>query len=191
MHAVKLEGGIEYAEHVSLLTKSGIPVMGHIGFTPQSEHALGGYKVQGRGSTCDKLYKDADALERAGAFACLLELVPNNVARQITDNLEIPTVGIGAGPYCDAQILVWADMAGFSAPKSKPIGVAPSYLGGDINKSDDKSDAQKSTARLELSRVPKFVKRYANLSDVLYKAVLEYADDVKSGKYPGPDHCYE
>jgi 3-methyl-2-oxobutanoate hydroxymethyltransferase len=111
-HAVKLEGGAEMADQVRLLTRSGIPVMAHIGFTPQSEHTLGGYRVQGRGDTGGRLMTDARALEEAGAFACVMEMVPGDVAADITAALSIPTVGIGAGPTCDAQVLVWQDMAG-------------------------------------------------------------------------------
>src|SRR5664280_850029 len=111
-HAVKLEGGKEMAPHVELLTTSGIPVMGHVGFTPQSEHTLGGYRIQGRGVAGDDVVEDALALERAGAFAVVLEMVPQAVAARVTETLSIPTVGIGAGPHCDAQILVWQDFAG-------------------------------------------------------------------------------
>jgi 3-methyl-2-oxobutanoate hydroxymethyltransferase len=111
-HAVKLEGGTEMAPQVQLLTHSGIPVMAHIGFTPQSEHTLGGYRVQGRGETRRRLLADAEALEAAGAFACVLEMVPGDVAAEITKTLRIPTIGIGAGADCDAQVLVWQDMAG-------------------------------------------------------------------------------
>jgi 3-methyl-2-oxobutanoate hydroxymethyltransferase len=111
-HAVKLEGGAEMASQVELLTRSGIPVMAHIGFTPQSEHNLGGYRVQGRGETGQRLLADAKALESAGAFALVMEMVPGDVAAEITAGLSIPTVGIGAGVRCDAQVLVWQDMAG-------------------------------------------------------------------------------
>jgi 3-methyl-2-oxobutanoate hydroxymethyltransferase len=111
-HAVKLEGGAEMASQVQLLTRSGIPVMAHIGFTPQSEHNLGGYRVQGRGETGRRLLADAQALEQAGAFAVVMEMVPGDVAAEITKSLQIPTVGIGAGVDCDAQVLVWQDMAG-------------------------------------------------------------------------------
>src|SRR6476646_7115862 len=111
-HAVKLEGGAEMAPQVELLTRSGIPVMAHIGFTPQSEHNLGGYRVQGRGETGRRLLADAQALEAAGAFAVVMEMVPGDVAAEITKTLSIPTVGIGAGVDCDAQVLVWQDMAG-------------------------------------------------------------------------------
>jgi 3-methyl-2-oxobutanoate hydroxymethyltransferase len=111
-HCVKLEGGAEMSGQVELLTKGGIPVMAHIGFTPQSEHTLGGYRVQGRDGTGDKLMADAKALEAAGAFAVVMEMVPGDVAAQITKTLAIPTIGIGAGNQCDAQVLVWQDMAG-------------------------------------------------------------------------------
>jgi 3-methyl-2-oxobutanoate hydroxymethyltransferase len=111
-HAVKLEGGAEMAGQVELLTSSGIPVMAHIGFTPQSEHNLGGYRVQGRGETGRRLVADAKAMEDAGAFALVLEMVPGDVAAEITKTLAIPTIGIGAGVDCDAQVLVWQDMAG-------------------------------------------------------------------------------
>src|SRR3954466_4951551 len=111
-HAVKLEGGAEMADQVRLLTRSGIPVMAHIGFTPQSEHNLGGYRVQGRGETGRRLLADAEAMEAAGAFACVMEMVPGDVAAEITKTLSIPTIGIGAGVDCDAQVLVWQDMAG-------------------------------------------------------------------------------
>jgi 3-methyl-2-oxobutanoate hydroxymethyltransferase len=111
-HAVKLEGGEEMVPQVELLTRSGIPVMAHIGFTPQSEHSLGGYRVQGRGDTARLLVDSAKALEAAGAFALVMEMVPGDVAAQVTKELAIPTIGIGAGAECDAQVLVWQDMAG-------------------------------------------------------------------------------
>jgi len=111
-HAVKLEGGAEMAPQVELLTRSGIPVMAHIGFTPQSEHNLGGYRVQGRGETGRRLLSDAQAMEAAGAFSVVMEMVPGDVAAEITKTLSIPTIGIGAGVDCDAQVLVWQDMAG-------------------------------------------------------------------------------
>jgi 3-methyl-2-oxobutanoate hydroxymethyltransferase len=111
-HAVKLEGGLPMVPQVQLLTDGGIPVMAHIGFTPQSEHNLGGYRVQGRGETGDGLIEAAEALEAAGAFALVMEMVPGEVAAEITKRLAIPTIGIGAGRDCDAQVLVWQDMAG-------------------------------------------------------------------------------
>ncbi len=111
-HAVKLEGGAEMAPQVELITQAGIPVMAHIGFTPQSEHNLGGYRVQGRGDTGRRLLADAQAMEAAGAFAVVMEMVPGDVAAEITKTVTIPTIGIGAGVDCDAQVLVWQDMAG-------------------------------------------------------------------------------
>jgi 3-methyl-2-oxobutanoate hydroxymethyltransferase len=111
-HAVKFEGGERVAEQIRKVTDAGIPVMGHIGFTPQSEHRLGGYRVQGRGDDAKRLLADAHAVEEAGAFGVVLEMVPGDLARQVTAELDIPTVGIGAGPDCDAQVLVWQDMLG-------------------------------------------------------------------------------
>ncbi|MPZ95263.1 MAG: 3-methyl-2-oxobutanoate hydroxymethyltransferase [Propionibacteriales bacterium] len=111
-HAVKLEGGHAVVPQVELLTRSGVPVMAHLGFTPQSEHGLGGYRVQGRGDTAARMVEEAVALEEAGAFALVLEMVPGEAAEQVTAKLSIPTIGIGAGPHCDAQVLVWQDMAG-------------------------------------------------------------------------------
>ena len=117
-HAVKLEGGRRFAAHVEALTSAGVPVMGHIGFTPQSEHNLGGYRVQGRGDAGDQIVADAVALQAAGAFAVVMEMVPAEVAKRVTHELRIPTVGIGAGPDCDAQVLVWQDMAGLRRGKT-------------------------------------------------------------------------
>lgn len=111
-HAVKLEGGAQMRRQVAKLTGNGIPVMAHIGFTPQSEHALGGYRVQGRGATGQRILDDALTLQAAGAFAVVIEMVPGDVAAEVTRQLDIPTIGIGAGPHCDAQVLVWQDMAG-------------------------------------------------------------------------------
>ncbi|TWE12439.1 3-methyl-2-oxobutanoate hydroxymethyltransferase [Rudaeicoccus suwonensis] len=117
-HAVKLEGGKAMVPEVELLVRAGIPVMGHIGFTPQSEHVLGGYRVQGRGDAADQLLEDALALEAAGCFAIVIEMVPTPAAARVTQELHIPTIGIGAGPECDAQVLVWQDMAGLRGGKS-------------------------------------------------------------------------
>jgi 3-methyl-2-oxobutanoate hydroxymethyltransferase len=111
-HAVKLEGGREMAPQIELLSRGGIPVMAHIGFTPQSEHALGGYRVQGRGGTADRILEDARAVQAAGAFAVVMEMVPGDVAAQVTKELVIPTIGIGAGVDCDGQVLVWQDAFG-------------------------------------------------------------------------------
>ncbi|TWP32939.1 3-methyl-2-oxobutanoate hydroxymethyltransferase [Leekyejoonella antrihumi] len=117
-HAVKLEGGTEMAPTVRLITQAGIPVMGHVGFTPQSEHALGGYRVQGRAEAGDELLAAAQAFEDAGAFSVVIEMVPAPAAARVTQALRIPTVGIGAGPDCDAQVLVWQDMAGLRSGKA-------------------------------------------------------------------------
>ena len=117
-HAVKLEGGAAMAPHVKLLTDAGIPVCAHIGFTPQSEHNLGGYRVQGRGDGAAQLVEDAKALEAAGAFAVVMEMVPAPVAAEVTKTLRISTVGIGAGIDCDAQVLVWQDMLGLNTGKA-------------------------------------------------------------------------
>ncbi|GAA2038372.1 3-methyl-2-oxobutanoate hydroxymethyltransferase [Terrabacter terrae] len=117
-HAVKLEGGASMAPLVRALTGAGIPVMAHVGFTPQSEHQLGGYRVQGRGDAADALVADARALQDAGAFAVVLEMVPAPVAARVTQSLDIPTVGIGAGAVTDAQVLVWSDFAGLRSGRS-------------------------------------------------------------------------
>ena len=112
VHAVKLEGGRTVVPQVEKIVQAGIPVMGHVGFTPQSEHGLGGYRVQGRGDSAAGLIEDAVALADAGAFAVVLEMVPGDVAAEITKRIPVPTIGIGAGRDCDAQVLVWQDMAG-------------------------------------------------------------------------------
>jgi len=153
--AVKLEGGRRVLPQVALLVESGIPVMGHLGLTPQSVNTLGGYRVQGRGEAGDRLLEDALALQEAGAFALVLEVVPSDLAERVTKELTIPTVGIGAGPGCDAQVLVWTDMAGLTPGPG-----------------------------------PKFLKRYADLRTVLSDAVAAYADDVRAGTYPAPEHGY-
>ncbi|MCF5186508.1 3-methyl-2-oxobutanoate hydroxymethyltransferase [Pseudomonas simiae] len=111
-HAVKLEGGIEMLAQVEKLVGAGIPVMAHIGFTPQAEHQLGGYRIQGKGEDAQSLINLSVAFERAGAFGLLIEMVPGDVATRITETVSIPTVGIGAGVGCDAQVLVWQDMVG-------------------------------------------------------------------------------
>jgi len=155
-HAVKLEGGAEMAPTVKLLTSGGVPVMAHIGFTPQSEHSLGGYRVQGRGDAAAKTIADAEALQEAGAFAVVMEMVPGDVAAEITRRLRIPTIGIGAGPDCDAQVLVWQDMMG-----------------------------------LRSGRMPRFVKQYADLREVMLTAAQAYAEEVAAGVFPGPEHTFE
>jgi 3-methyl-2-oxobutanoate hydroxymethyltransferase len=155
-HAVKLEGGTRSARQIERVVSAGIPVMAHIGFTPQSEHRLGGHRVQGRGSDAEALIADAQAVEDAGAFAVVLEMVPSSVAKQITELLSIPTIGVGAGPHVDGQLMVWTDWAGLTS-----------------------------------GRVPKFVKRYADLRATLTDAVESFREDVAEGRYPAPEHEYE
>ncbi|MER7456417.1 3-methyl-2-oxobutanoate hydroxymethyltransferase [Micromonospora sp. NPDC126480] len=154
-HAVKLEGGRRCADQIAAIVGAGIPVMAHIGFTPQSEHTLGGYRVQGRGDTADEVIADARAVAEAGAFAVVLEMVPGEVAKRITAELSIPTVGIGAGPDTDAQVLVWQDMAG-----------------------------------LRTGKAPRFVKRYTDLAGALGEATRRFADEVRDGEFPGPEHTF-
>jgi 3-methyl-2-oxobutanoate hydroxymethyltransferase len=155
-NGVKLEGGRHMAETVRALVERGIPVMGHLGLTPQSVHALGGYKVQGRESgAADRLLDDARALEAAGACGMVLELVPAAVAKRITGGLTIPTIGIGAGADCDGQVLVLHDMLGLNESFS-----------------------------------PKFLKRYAELGGSVRDAVRVYAEEVRAGRYPGPEHSF-
>ncbi len=124
--AVKLEGGARMAPQVELLTAAGIPVMAHIGLTPQSVNTLSGYRVQGRGEAGQQLMRDALALQAAGAFAVVMEVVPADLAKEITHELHIPTVGIGAGVECDAQVLVWQDMAGLRGA-GKPAKFVKQY----------------------------------------------------------------
>jgi 3-methyl-2-oxobutanoate hydroxymethyltransferase len=114
VHAVKLEGGVRSVAQIERIVGAGIPVMGHIGFTPQSEHGLGGHVVQGRGAGRTQLMDDALAVEAAGAFAVVLEMVPSDIANEVTQALSIPTIGIGAGAGTDGQILVWTDLAGLN-----------------------------------------------------------------------------
>src|SRR6187431_3437577 len=154
-HCVKLEGGREMAPQIELLTRGGIPVMAHIGFTPQSEHALGGYRVQGRGDTAERILADARAVEEAGAFAVVMEMVPGDVAGKVTSELTIPTIGIGAGVDCDGQVLVWQDAFG-----------------------------------LRGGRMARFVKQYADVRGVLLEGARSYADEVRSGAFPGEEHTF-
>jgi 3-methyl-2-oxobutanoate hydroxymethyltransferase len=154
--AVKLEGGRRVVPAVRAIVGAGIPVMGHLGLTPQSVNVLGGLRrVQGRGDAGEELLADARALERAGAFAVVLESVPAELGRRVSAALRIPTVGIGAGPHCDAQIMVWQDMGG-----------------------------------LTTGRLPRFVKRYADLHGVLLDAARRYTEDVAAQRYPDADHSY-
>ncbi|WP_336083514.1 3-methyl-2-oxobutanoate hydroxymethyltransferase [Nocardia sp. SSK8] len=154
-HAVKLEGGERVAEQIALITAAGIPVMAHIGFTPQSVNTLGGFRVQGRGDGAEQLIADAIAVQEAGAFSVVMEMVPADLAGQVTHKLTIPTVGIGAGADCDAQVLVWQDMAGYTSGKTA-----------------------------------KFVKRFGNVGDELRSAAAAYAEEVRQGTFPGPEHSF-
>ncbi len=154
-HAVKLEGGAEIAPQVAALTRGGVPVMAHVGFTPQSEHLLGGYRVQGRGEAGERVLADALAVQEAGAFAVVMEMVPGDVAAQVTAALDVPTIGIGAGAGCDGQVLVWQDAFG-----------------------------------LRTGRMARFVKQYADVHQVLLDGARAYADDVRAGTFPGPEHTF-
>ncbi|MFL0276160.1 3-methyl-2-oxobutanoate hydroxymethyltransferase [Mycobacterium sp. SMC-19] len=133
-HAVKLEGGERVADQIATLTAAGIPVMAHIGFTPQSVNTLGGYRVQGRGDAAEQTVHDAIAVAEAGAFAVVMEMVPAELATQITGKLTIPTVGIGAGPNCDAQVLVWQDMAGMTTGKTARFVKRFGDVGGELRR---------------------------------------------------------
>ena len=117
--SVKLEGGIAVEETIRAMVSAGIPVMGHVGFTPQSIHSFGGYRVQGRGANAQRVIEDAFAVERAGAYSIVLELMPSELSKEITEQLSIPTIGIGAGPHCDGQIQVFHDMLGLD-PTFRP-----------------------------------------------------------------------
>jgi 3-methyl-2-oxobutanoate hydroxymethyltransferase len=156
MHGVKLEGAGRVVDITRRLTEAGIPVMGHLGLTPQSVHQMGGFKVQGKtDKQAAQILADAKSLEQAGAFSLVLEGVPSKLAASITSQLRIPTIGIGAGPATDGQVLVLHDMLGLTTGKA-----------------------------------PKFVKRYASLADEIARAATEYAEDVRTGKFPGPEHEY-
>lgn len=156
-HAVKLEGGIEMYDRIEAIVKSSIPVMAHIGLTPQSINALGGFKVQGKDEKAAKaLIEAAKAVEKAGAFAVVLECVPAKLAEIVTKELNIPTIGIGAGAQCDGQVLVYQDM----------IGMFSGFT-------------------------PKFVKKYANIGDMMKKAFEEYNKEVKNGSFPSQEHTFK
>lgn len=136
--AVKLEGGQRSVAQIKALVTAGIPVMGHIGFTPQSVHTLGGFKIQGRGDAADSLMADARAVQDAGAFAVVLEMVPAPIAAEVTKTLSIPTIGIGAGAGTDAQILVWTDFAGMTSNK------VPKFVKKYLNLHDELLQAAKA-----------------------------------------------
>src|SRR3954451_14403826 len=137
-HAVKLEGGVRSAEQIRRIVSAGIPVMGHIGFTPQSEHQLGGHVIQGRGEGVEQLLADAHAVEDAGAFAVVLEMVPADAAKRVTEELKIPTISVGAGPHTTGQLLVWTDWAGLTQ------GRIPSFVKQYANLSQVLTDAAKA-----------------------------------------------
>ncbi len=154
--AVKLEGGRNRVSLVKRLVDEEIPVMAHIGLTPQSVHKLGGYAVQGKtADAAQRLIEDAKMLEDAGAFAIVLELVPREIAEIVTRELKISTVGIGAGANCDIQVLVLHDLVGLS-----------------------------------FGRLPRFVRQYASLSEVMTEAVQNWMEDVKNGNYPSEKESY-
>ena len=133
-HAVKLEGGERVADQIATLTAAGIPVMAHIGFTPQSVNSLGGFRVQGRGDAAEQTVHDAIAVQEAGAFAVVMEMVPAELATQITGKLTIPTIGIGAGANCDAQVLVWQDMAGMTSGRTAKFVKRFGDVGGELRR---------------------------------------------------------
>lgn len=154
--AVKLEGGRRMASRVEAIVEAGIPVIGHIGMTPQSAAQLGGYKSQGKDAeSARELIADAKALEDAGAFAILLEAIPERVGKKIYEETDVPIYGIGAGSATDGQLLIVQDILGL----------------------------------FELFK-PKFVKRYAELGDEMVEAMAQYREEVKSGQFPGEEHCY-
>ncbi|MGO5111573.1 3-methyl-2-oxobutanoate hydroxymethyltransferase [Oscillospiraceae bacterium LCP25S3_E10] len=154
--AVKLEGGKEVCPQVKAITEAGVPVMGHLGLTPQSINALGGHRVQGKTQqAAQKLLDDARALQEAGAFAVVLECVPEKLAEKVTKELEIPTIGIGAGAGCDGQVLVYQDMLGMFSDFT-----------------------------------PKFVKKFANVGQVMKEAFKSYIDEMQQGSFPSQEHCY-
>ncbi len=140
-HCVKLEGGVEMAPQITRLSQGGIPVMAHIGFTPQSEHALGGYRIQGRGDAAERVIADAHAVQEAGAFAVVMEMVPGEVAAQITKELLIPTIGIGAGAECDGQVLVWTDAFGMRTGRMPTFVKQYADLHGELLRAAQEYDA--------------------------------------------------
>ncbi len=155
--AVKLEGGRQMAPQVRAIADAGMLVMAHIGLTPQSAAQLGGFKVQGNtAEAAIRVLSDARALEEAGAFMVLLEGVPAETGKLVTENLKVPTISVGAGPHCDGQAVLLSDL----------IGMYPVFT-------------------------PKFVKRYATIGDQVVEAVSEYVAEIKSGVFPGPEHCYK
>jgi 3-methyl-2-oxobutanoate hydroxymethyltransferase len=156
MEAVKLEGGAEYGEVIARIVRAGVPVMGHIGLTPQSVHKMGGYVVQGRGEDkAARLLADARALEKAGCYSIILEAIPAELGAEITRSVSIPTIGIGAGVECDGQVLVIYDL----------LGMNPEFS-------------------------PKFVKKYADLAQVIGEAATRYRDEVRAAAFPAAEHTF-
>jgi 3-methyl-2-oxobutanoate hydroxymethyltransferase len=154
--AVKIEGGERRMELISRIVDAEIPVMGHIGLTPQSVNAFGGFRVQGKTAEAgEQLMRDARAVEAAGAFSVVLESIPRELAARITAELHIPTIGIGAGPDCDGQVLVIHDLIGLS-----------------------------------FGHKPKFVRRYAEVGEIISRAVAEYCRDVRLGSFPSDEESY-
>ena len=156
-NAVKLEGGAEFLPQIKAIVAAQIPVMGHLGLTPQSVNAFGGFKVQGKNElAAKKLIEDAVLLEKAGVFSIVLEGIPEKVAQLITKEISIPTIGIGAGRHCDGQILVYQDMLG---------------MFNDF--------------------VPKFVKQYANIGEIMKNAISSYVNEVQEGIFPEEKHAFK
>ena len=155
-HAVKLEGGIEITDSIKRILTAGIPVMGHLGLTPQSIYKFGTYGVRAKeDQEAERLMTDALALQEAGCFAIVLEKIPAELAKIVSEKLHIPTIGIGAGPHCDGQVLVLHDMLGITKDFS-----------------------------------PRFLRRYADLGDVIDNAVKQYITDVRSGDFPNEEESY-
>ncbi len=155
--AVKIEGGIEILDKVKAIIDAKIPVVGHLGLTPQAVNKFGGFKVQAKDEKAqDKLIKDAKALEEAGVFAIVLEAVPEKFGKQVSESVSIPVIGIGAGRYCDGQVLVIDDM----------LGMFTDFT-------------------------PKFVKKYANVGEIIKKAAKDYIDEVRGGKFPAEENTYK
>lgn len=154
--AVKLEGGARVIPQVRAMVEAGIPVQGHLGLTPQSAAQFGGFKVQGKSAEAARvLIEDAQALAEAGCFSIVLEAIPSSIAEMITEAVQIPTIGIGAGPSCDGQVLVIHDV----------LGLFDRFI-------------------------PRFVKRYAKLDDVIIEALVKYREEVEQGIFPGPEHGF-
>lgn len=156
-HAVKIEADSSMTEWVRALVRTGIPVVAHVGFTPQSEHALGGFRVQGRGEAAERVLEDAVALAEAGAFCVLMEMVTTETARRVDEAVgTVPTIGIGASNVTTGQVLVWQDMMG-----------------------------------LREGRVPRFVKQFAQVGQVMEDAARAYREQVRSGEFPAAEHTFE